>query len=162
MNRLYYGDCLISLSSTTQLSNPSESLVSMYSVYGSSCDPRFALGLGFGTSGERRYLRTVFLEIPSSLAIPSMERPLPLNSYSSLTNTPPNIWSDAPPVGIPDKDAPRLQGGQFQVGAFAHFNVGDDNIELDSTQYCDVSPTQTEEAISIFGEAIDLWGLEEP
>ena len=98
----------------------------MYSLYGSSFDPRFALGMGFGTSGERRYLRTVFLEIPRSLAIPSIERPLPLNSYSSLTNRPPNIWPDAPPVGITDKDASHLQGGQFQVGVFAQFKVGAD------------------------------------
>ena len=61
------------------------------------------LGFACGIPRERRYLRTVFLETPRSLAIPSMERPLPLNSYSSLTNPPPNIRSDAPPVGIPTR-----------------------------------------------------------
>ena len=64
---------------------------------------------------------TVFLEIPRPMAIPSIERPLALNSYSSLTNRPPNIWSSAPPVGIRDKDALRLLGGQFQAGVFAQF-----------------------------------------
>ena len=39
----------------------------MYSLYASSFDPRFALGLGFGTPDARAYLRTVFLDTPSSL-----------------------------------------------------------------------------------------------
>ena len=72
-----------------------------------------------GTADERTYLRTAFLEMPRSLAIPSIECPLPLNSYSSLMDPPLNIWSDAPPVGIPDNDASHLQGGQFQVGVIA-------------------------------------------
>ena len=47
----------------------------MYSVYGSSFDPRCRLRFSFGTPGDRRYLRTEFREILNSLAIPRIDRP---------------------------------------------------------------------------------------
>ena len=60
----------------------------MYSLYPSSFDPHRGLRLALETSGDRRYLRTEFLDIPSSRAIPRIDRPSPFISYSSFTVLP--------------------------------------------------------------------------
>src|SRR5579871_2271161 len=70
----------------------------MYSRNGSSLDTRTGRSLAFGAPSVRRYLRTVFLDNPSSALIARMLSPWRLNTwistYPSSRNMPgPSTWS---------------------------------------------------------------------
>ena len=58
-----------------------------YGWYGSSFEPRFGRGIGFGTCGSPRYLRTLLGVTCSSTAIARADFPSPCSSKDSHVST---------------------------------------------------------------------------
>ena len=85
-------------------------------LVGIQFDSRRGLAFPTGTPGLGRYLRTEFLDTPSSRAIPRMDIPSPLISYISFTFPPPsNVCCTS--CRLTDEDARSFGVGQFQPGA---------------------------------------------
>jgi hypothetical protein len=103
----------------------------MCSAYGSSFDRLGDRGAGCGSSGVRRYFRTVFREMLRVLAMLRIGAPAPCNSSSCFTVLPPSmgdvVTSRPKQVGT----VTLLGMGQFYSGDLGQLTTGADTIEKD-------------------------------